>query len=131
MERLESNVVFGGWLDGSRLVGVAGLLVPKAVKLSHKGLLWGMFVRPDGRGTGLAAALVRHVIEEARGIVEEVCLTVEASNVAAVRLYSAAGFKQYGFERRKLKIGDSYYDAMLMAQVVQGQPGPRLFTERI
>ena len=58
-ERLERNAVFGGWVaGGSELAGVAGLLVPEAAKLRHKGVLWGMYVRPRARRTGLAAALL-------------------------------------------------------------------------
>lgn len=107
--------VFGGWLDGLALAGAAGLLVPASVKLRHKGVLWGMFVRPEARGTGLAAALVERVIEQAGSLVEEVRLTVVVSNTAAVRLYTRAGFKQYGLERRALKVGSRYYDELLMA----------------
>jgi ribosomal protein S18 acetylase RimI-like enzyme len=114
-ERLEKNTILGGWVDNSPLVGVAGLRVQDAVKLRHKGVLWGMYVRPEARRTGLAAALVQHVVEHARPLVEEICLTVVASNVAACRLYSAAGFKEYGLERRALKVGREYYDEVLMA----------------
>jgi RimJ/RimL family protein N-acetyltransferase len=114
-ERLEANSVFGGWIDDSPLLGVAGFHVNGAAKLRHKGILWGMYVRPDGRGTGLAASLVQRVIEHARALVEEICLTVVSSNAAAYRLYSAAGFEQYGIERRALKVGNEYYDEVLMA----------------
>src|SRR5215471_9636898 len=99
-ERLKANTVFGGWVNRSRLVGVAGFRVRDAVKLQHKGVLWGMYVRPEARGTGLAAALVQQVVEHARTLVEEVCLMVVTSNAAARRLYSAAGFKEFGLERR-------------------------------
>ena len=114
-ERLETNTVFGGWVNGSPLVGAAGLRVQNRVKLQHKGVLWGMYVRPEARGKGLAAALVQQVVEHARTLVEEVCLTVVASNAAALRLYGAAGFKEYGLERRALKVGSEYYDEVLMA----------------
>lgn len=114
-ERLETNTVFGGWVNGSPLVGAAGLRVQNRVKLQHKGVLWGMYVRPEARGKGLAAALVQQVVEHARTLVEEVCLTVVASNAAAIRLYGAAGFKEYGLERRALKVGSEYYDEVLMA----------------
>jgi RimJ/RimL family protein N-acetyltransferase len=114
-ERLQTSTVFGGWVDGSPLLGVAGFHVNGAVKLRHKGILWGMYVRPEGRGSGLAASLVQRVIEHARTLVEEICLTVVASNQAAHRLYSAAGFEPYGLERRGLKVGDAYYDHVLMA----------------
>jgi RimJ/RimL family protein N-acetyltransferase len=114
-ERLESNVVFAGVIDSSPLLGVAGLRMESATKLRHKALLWGMYVRPDARGTGLSMSLVREVIAHARPLVEEMRLAVVASNTAARRLYQAAGFEQYGFERRALKIGDAYYDEVLMA----------------
>lgn len=114
-ERLERNVVFGGWVGDSGLAGAAGLHVPEAAKLRHKGVLWGMFVRPQARRTGLATALVGRVIEQARTMVEEIRLTVVASNTAAIRLYTTAGFKEYGLERRALKLGDEYHDELLMA----------------
>lgn len=117
-ERLERNAVFGGWRDASLLVGLAALHVPDSAKSKHKGVLWGMFVRPEARGTGLAAALVERVLQEAGAIVEEVRLAVVTSNTAAVRLYTRAGFTQYGLERRALKVGDQYYDDLLMARLV-------------
>jgi RimJ/RimL family protein N-acetyltransferase len=123
-ERLETSSVFGGWVNSSRLVGVAGLRVQDAVKLRHKGVLVGMYVRPEARGTGLAAALVQQVVEHARTLVEEVCLTVVTSNAAARRLYSAAGFKEYGLERRALKVGSEYYDEVLMTLPLTPHPEP-------
>jgi RimJ/RimL family protein N-acetyltransferase len=114
-ERLNASTVLGGWIDNSPLLGVAGFRVQNGIKAQHKGVLWGMYVRPDARGTGLAARLVQGIIELARPLVEEICLTVVASNTAAHRLYSAAGFEQYGLERRALKIGDAYFDEVLMA----------------
>jgi RimJ/RimL family protein N-acetyltransferase len=114
-ERLETSTVFGGWIDESPLLGVAGFHVNGAAKRRHRGILWGMYVRPAARGSGLAASLVQRVIEQARPLVEEISLTVVASNATAYRLYSAAGFEQYGLERRALKIGDTYYDEVLMA----------------
>jgi RimJ/RimL family protein N-acetyltransferase len=118
-ERLETNTVFGGWIGDSALLGVAGFRMHGAAKLRHKGILWGMYVRPEARGSGLAAALVQQVIEHARPLVEEIGLTVVASNTAAHRLYSAAGFAPYGLDRRALKVGDAYYDEVLMALPLQ------------
>ena len=113
--RLERDAVFGGWLDRPELAGVAGLAVPDAAKLRHKGVLWGAFVRPEARGSGLATALVRQVIGAASRTVEELRLTVAASNAAAIRVYARCGFRAYGVEPRALKIGDRYHDEMLMA----------------
>lgn len=120
-ERLETNIVLGGWIDGSPLAGVVGFRVHGSTKVRHKGMLWGMYVRPNARGTGLAASLVQRVIEQARPVLDDILLTVVASNVAACRLYRAAGFEQYGLERRALKIGETYYDEALMALPLRRQ----------
>jgi len=122
-ERLATNVVLGGEIDGSPLLGVVAFRVHSAAKLRHKGILWGMYVRPHARGMGLAASLVQRVIEWARPPVEEICLTVVASNTAACRLYRRAGFEPYGLERRALKIGDAYYDEALMALPLRRRSG--------
>jgi RimJ/RimL family protein N-acetyltransferase len=124
VERLETSTVFGGWVNSSPLVGIAGFSVQDPVKLRHKGVLWGMYVRPEARGTGLAAALVHQVVAHARTLVEQVYLTVVASNVAARRLYTAAGFEEYGLERRALKVGSEYYDDILMALPLNPRPEP-------
>jgi len=123
-ERLETNTVFGGWVNSSPLVGVAGLRVQDRVKLRHKGVLWGMYVRPEARGKGLAAALLQQIVEHAQTLVEEVCLRVVASNAAALRLYRAAGFKEYGLERRALRVGGEYYDEVLMALPLKPRAEP-------
>jgi len=122
VERLEANMIFGGCVDSSPIAGVAGLRMQDAVKLRHRAILWGMYVRPEARGTGLAAALVQRVVEHARTVVEELCLTVVASNAAACRLYSAAGFKPYGLDRRALKVGSEYYDELLMTLSLSPYP---------
>jgi hypothetical protein len=49
VERLQTSSVFGGWLNNSPLVGVAGFAVHDTPKLRHKGVLWGMYVRPEAR----------------------------------------------------------------------------------
>ena len=116
-ERLERNAVFGGWAGAgdADMAGAAGLLVPDAAKLRHKGVLWGLYVRPRARRSGLGAALVARVLEHARGAVEEVRLSVVASSAPALRLYEAAGFERYGLERRALKVAGRHHDEALMA----------------
>ena len=121
-ERLERNAVFGGWQDVSALVGVIGLHIPDAAKSRHKGELWGLFVTPEARGTGLASALLARAIEYAAPAVEEICLSVATTNGAAVRLYEKAGFRQFGLERRALKVDGRYYDELLMALPLRAVP---------
>lgn len=113
--RLAATAVFGGFEATGALVGVAGLMIPTALKTKHKGVLWGMYVLEVARGSGLSQRLVEAVIDEARGKVEQVQLTVGASNAPAVRLYSRLGFVGYGLEKRALHVDGHYFDEMLMA----------------
>ena len=112
--RIADHAVFGGFTHEGVLAGVAGLLVPPGAKLRHKGILWGMYVRPHARGTGLAAALLDCVLMHARGVVDEIKLEVAPENVAAIRLYSAAGFVEYAREPRALNIDGICHDSMFM-----------------
>jgi RimJ/RimL family protein N-acetyltransferase len=114
-ERLQSSVVFGA-LAGPALIGTAGFYQQSGAKARHKGVLWGMYVRPSARGSGVATRLAESVIDHARDRVEILQLTVVASNARARRLYAHLGFVEYGVERRGLKLGDSYFDEALMAK---------------
>lgn len=114
--RLERNVIFGARQTGTAILqGVAGFYVREQNKARHKGVLFGMYVRPDARGTGMGRALVAQVIECAATMVEEVTLTVGADNASAIRLYARAGFEQYALERRALKVDGRYHDEAMMA----------------
>ncbi|MCJ2060431.1 GNAT family N-acetyltransferase [Methylobacterium sp. J-048] len=116
--RMESGIVFGIRRNGQHaLDGIAGLYIPEAIKTRHKGVLWGMYVRPEARGRGLGSALVARVIEHAATLVEEITLAVGASNASAMGLYKSAGFESYGLEHRALKMAGRYVDEVLMRLV--------------
>jgi RimJ/RimL family protein N-acetyltransferase len=114
-DRLSTSQVFGAF-SGTDIIGVAGLAVRQREKEAHKGLLWGIYVRPVARGTGVARLLVEAVIDFARGRVELIQLSVVADNERARRLYARLGFVEYGIEKNSLKQGGKYYDEILMAK---------------
>jgi ribosomal protein S18 acetylase RimI-like enzyme len=113
--RLDNAAVFGAF-DGSDLLGVAGFFVQQGEKEAHKGALWGMYVRPAARGSGIGRRLVEAVIEHARRRVELVQLTVVSGNEPARRLYAKLGFVEYGIEKNALKEDGRYWDEILMAK---------------
>jgi ribosomal protein S18 acetylase RimI-like enzyme len=116
LERFDRNTQFGGFVSGE-LMAIVGFHPLEGLKLSHKGVLWGMYVRPECRGTGLATALVESLIEYAREHhVEQIQLTVTASNPRALRFYRRMGFSEYGLERNALKYKGIYYDETLMVR---------------
>ena len=54
---------------------------------------------------------------------EQINLTVTATNARAVRFYEAAGFRTFGMEERALKIDGAYYPKAHM--VLYLRPSPR------
>jgi ribosomal protein S18 acetylase RimI-like enzyme len=114
-QALEQGFVLGDELPDGQLGGVAGLRFNITDKTRHKAWLWGMYVRPQARGTGLAARLISGIVEEARDKVEEVVLTVGSHNAPAIARYRSMGFEECGVEQRALKVGDTYIDDLMMS----------------
>lgn len=112
--RLADSFVVGVFADGA-LGGIGGWTRFAGEKLRHKGLLWGMYVQPALRGTGAADRIVEAIIDDARGQVERLLLTVATPNMRARRLYERWGFAAYGTEPRAVRDGETYIDEVLMA----------------
>ena len=107
------SVLFGLFVDGA-LEGCAGLFIGSGSKVRHKGLLWGVYVRPGWQGRGFGRALVARVIEEARGKVDLLQAGVAAINDAARRVYFGLGFQLYGLERAALRVDGADIDEELL-----------------
>lgn len=122
-ERLARNVVVGGWTEGAQLLGIAGLRSSESPKSRHVAQLWGFYVAPEARRRGLAAAMLAALVDDSSKTLVSIRLTVVASNHAAVRLYESAGFQAFGCEPEALKIGDRYYDELLMRLRLRAQTG--------
>jgi RimJ/RimL family protein N-acetyltransferase len=106
-----TNVMLGAFA-GRELVGSAGLERKPRAKERHKALLYGMVVREAHWGTGIGRALLDAVIAHGRtwAGLEQIVLTVTASNSAARGLYLGAGFVPFGLEPRALKVDGHYHD---------------------
>lgn len=118
IERLDRNAVFGGFL-GNSLMGVVGFYQHESAKMNHKGVLWGMYVKPAARGSGLATALAERLLEHASKAVEQVQLTVVVNNLRARRFYERMGFVEYGLEKESLKYQGAYFDEALLVKFLR------------
>jgi ribosomal protein S18 acetylase RimI-like enzyme len=109
-----NNFVVGMFEDG-KLGATAGFYRYAHIKERHKGHIWGVYVRPESRGKGVASALMKEIVLRAREIsgLEQITL-VASANLPAQRLYKALGFESYGIEPHSLKIGAEYVDDVLM-----------------
>jgi ribosomal protein S18 acetylase RimI-like enzyme len=112
-ERLADSYVIGAF-SGAHLVGIAGFYVQPGPKHAHKGVLWGMYVRPAHRGIGIGQMLVEAIIDHARERVELLQLLVVSDNLPARRLYESLGFIDYGIEWHATKYRGRYHDDMMM-----------------
>jgi ribosomal protein S18 acetylase RimI-like enzyme len=105
------DFVFGAF-DGETMVGMTGFYREKAVKLNHKGHVWGVFVAPGARGKGTGRALLRAVIEEAKKLkdMRSLLLTVTVTQKAARQMYESLGFRILATEPRSLRMGEEYFE---------------------
>jgi RimJ/RimL family protein N-acetyltransferase len=101
--------IFGAFDD--RLVGVLGVMRDSHIKAAHKAWLLGMYVAPDHRRRGIAAALLQAAIAQARRLPGVACLHLSVSDATpeARRLYERAGFQVWGSEPDALRYGGGSY----------------------
>ncbi len=114
-ERLQASAVFAA-LNAGEPVGMAGFYRHDTPKMAHKGMLWGMYVRPEARGRGIARRLLEAVLAHAASEAEILQLAVTTDNAPARALYAGMGFVEYGVERSSLKHAGRYWDDVLMAK---------------
>jgi ribosomal protein S18 acetylase RimI-like enzyme len=109
-----SNFIVGVFEHG-QIIGTAGFFRRPNNKEWHKGHIWGVYVRPESRGKGVASALMKEIVRRACEMdgLEQITL-VASAKLPAQRLYKALGFESYGIEPHSLKIGNDYIDDVLM-----------------
>jgi RimJ/RimL family protein N-acetyltransferase len=107
--RLEQGRIHGAF-HGGALAAIAGFRRFERIKKQHKGELFGVYAGKAFRGQGLGEAVVRQVIDDARGEVEQLLATVASLNLPAKTLYAKLGFEVFGHEPRGQKVGERYYD---------------------
>ena len=88
------------------MTGQAGFLRLEGPKERHEGRIWGVYVTEAARGKGVGKTMLTRTYPG----LEQVSLSVAATQVAARDLYDALGFRVYGYEQRSLKVGDTYVD---------------------
>ena len=112
LAKSRDNFVLGAFTPKAELVGMAGFARNPRLKSHHKGTIWGVYVRPRWRGSGVGRALLAELIKQVRSIsgLEQIHLTVSTGQTAARRLYESLGFEVFGHERHALKVDGEYVD---------------------
>jgi L-amino acid N-acyltransferase YncA len=112
---LEREAVFGAYDVQGRLFATACLTPHTWDRNQHKATLRMVYVCASEQKKGVAKAIIKAVMEYAATRFEQVLLSVESTNAAAIRLYEAFGFQTYGCEQHATKMPDGrYLDDVLM-----------------
>ncbi|MGH9823610.1 MAG: GNAT family N-acetyltransferase [Blastocatellia bacterium] len=107
----QGNLNLGAFKDGN-LVGITTFIREAGQKERHKGRIYGVYVSPLQRRSGLARGLLTKVIETVKqdSSIEQILLSVATVQTAAIQLYRCVGFERYATEPRALKVGSTYID---------------------
>jgi ribosomal protein S18 acetylase RimI-like enzyme len=78
-------------------------------------------VARGARGRGLGQLVLRIALDRVRAasVIEIVYLMVRSDNAPAIRLYESAGFETVAVLDRDTRIGDAYFDGILMRKRIR------------
>lgn len=105
-------------LAGEHWLGIGGFSRFAGSKLDHKGLIWGMYVAPAGRGAGVANLIMESLLGYACQTVRQVQLTVMADNNRAISFYERHGFQLYATEPASVRQENHFANEALMWRLV-------------
>jgi GNAT superfamily N-acetyltransferase len=97
--------------DGEQLIGTAALRREDSEKERHRGWIWSVYVRQEGRGKGLGKLLMQQLIIECRKMegLEALTLTVAVTQTSARTLYTSLGFFTNGLILKGYRLPDGRY----------------------
>lgn len=103
----DGNTIVGGFIH-DRLVGAAGVMRDRHVKMMHRAWIVGVYVSAGSRGAGVGRSMMNAAIDVARAWegVDVVSLSVSERALEARELYESLGFEAWGVEPMCMKIGD-------------------------
>lgn len=118
--REDDNVIFGAFL-ASKLIGIVGIYQATRIKMTHRSLIWGMYVKSEYRRNGIGRSLLSEALLHAKNKIKctTIELSVEANNIPAKSLYESYGFKAWGIEPMAFRVDDKFYDEIHMKLMIE------------
>lgn len=113
-KRQHDSIFLVGYL-GKELACSANLAAPQKTRLAHNCEM-GITVKKQYWHLGAASALLTDLIDfaEKDPVLRTMHLGVYENNTRAIRLYEKFGFREVGRHKGFFRVGDSYYDEILM-----------------
>ena len=109
----EHGLMVGAFV-GAHIIGMASIRRFESPSTRHWGHLTGMYVRPAFWSSGVADAIMCHLMDFAREKFEFVELSATHGNDRAYRFYARHGFREFGRRPRSMRHGGRDYDEILM-----------------
>lgn len=118
-QRKVETITLFAEVDG-RLVGMMGAHRVLRIKTRHVATVYGVYVDPAVRGQGIGGKLMQGLLDEIRLIPEivKLNLSVNSEQGEALTLYRRFGFEIIGISHQEMKLGDRYYDSLLMEKLL-------------
>jgi len=119
------------WLGGAMAAGTRAVVVRvrgriealgtwqrrEGAVVARIGVVRRVMAHPDARGLGLGALVVHALVADARAAgVEVLTLACRGNNHAALALYAAAGFTEYGRLQDALAVEEHRFDEVLLSK---------------
>ena len=107
--------ILGAFID-HKLVGMVGFFRPSRPRPEPRGHVWGMFMRPEWRGKGIAGQLMDQLIAHAKKMpnLYTIQLTTLDRSKGIIALYRSRGFEVFATEQQVIRIGQVQYNELYM-----------------
>lgn len=104
-------------LDGGDVVGWCNIFSLQRAVQAHVGIV-AMGLSPEWRDRGWGTRLMQTALADADAFgFTRIELTVLSSNARAAALYRKLGFIEEGIKRQSVRIGETYFDEIMMARL--------------
>ncbi len=112
------NAIFA--LSHDKPIGMIVYIFSSRVKTKHIANIFGVYVKINFRGQGVGRKLIESALSEIQKnkLIHKIKLTVNPEQTAAVRLYEQYGFKIVGKLEKELKVGNSFFDELIMEKLL-------------
>jgi ribosomal protein S18 acetylase RimI-like enzyme len=107
-------------LSDDKLVGTITYVFSNRVKSKHIARIFGVYVDPDHRGQGIGKKMLQNaldLIQKNKHIVKVQLMVTKDQDVPA-RLYKDMGFVVVGQMKKEIKVGEQFYDTLIMEKML-------------
>lgn len=116
---IEDSLIIGAF-SGQEAVGMAGLRRLSRHKVSHRAELWGVYLRPDWRGSGMLDRMLDVMVEVCDRGIRQFELNVVSSSPVALAAYRRNGFRETGRIPQAALADGRFVDEIIMIRRLDG-----------